>query len=101
MTVLILTPIADTTDLPTGWYICRGQQYPEDERAQQFLDDGWNLEGKVPTHYYKPVSDVVVLTREEAGKIFKAGIEYHHFSDGPGPYAPDRQTYIDNLFKDK
>jgi hypothetical protein len=28
------------------------------------------------------------------GKAFEAGQDYHHFSDGPGPYAPDKEKYL-------
>jgi hypothetical protein len=31
------------------------------------------------------------------GEAFEAGQLYHHYSDGPGSYAPDLETYLNSF----
>lgn len=39
------------------------------------------------------------FTKNEAELIFNAGADYHHFTDGPGEYAPDFNGFIKELRK--
>ena len=49
-----------------------------------------------------PPEPAIPLTQVEAmlREAFDAGQSYHHFTDGPGDYAPDADKWIANKIKE-
>lgn len=111
MTAYILTPINETDNLPTGWYVCiasgeRSLSDPSDIENQYFANGKWGTYiRKRITHYFRPLTDVVVLNRSQIQEIWDAAgncnDEIYRSAYEGEPYnelIPDKQTTIDNLF---
>lgn len=103
-TIFIPTPI-DVKPEKEGWYVLiKNSEVPRD--IAYYRHSGWDIRlvsqrgmaGPIYnySHWLKPVSKSE-YDREIAKKAFDAGQDYHHYSDGPGLYAPDLETYLSKL----
>lgn len=63
--------------------------------VQQILQFIGNKELSPLADYIR--KEILPLEEKMLGEAFEAGVSYHHFSDGPGPYAPDKEQYLENI----
>lgn len=97
MTFYILTPIDNTDNLPDGWYAI---PFPDGRTAMgvnHFYNGQWQQPFDPQSSFLRPLTNATLLTRDIAESIWNA---CHDFYWHPGPEVPNKQTFIDELFKE-
>lgn len=94
MTLYNLTPISQKPEIDGTYRIVSGADLSFSS-FDEFKNGKWNSSSQLRPFWLRPIPEEEL--RKLLGDAFDAGIEYHHFSDGPGQYAPDKETYINNV----